>query len=227
MERPETTLPLLRLLQITDSAFPVGGYAYSHGLEWLVAEGRVSNEDGLADLLSTLVSQTVRRQWLPAAARAFMARSQTQLRRIDAMLDASISAAAERAAGRAMGQRLMEVCADIIGVTEGSPLAGLRESPKQFAAVFGALGQTFALAELEMLSALGYSLVSSVTQAAVRLGVIGAQASARLVANSLQPLAEAATIVEATRRPAIGSFAPGVELAAMLQPTLRFRMFAS
>ncbi|MEO8541896.1 MAG: urease accessory UreF family protein [bacterium] len=229
MSESDSTLPLLRLMQITESSFPVGGYAYSHGLEWLTFERRVVDEATLAELLRTFVAQTVRRQWLPAAAAAFRAKSIVQVLRTDSHFDASISAAAERDSGRAMGMRLLEV--SVAAFTDCSTgfleEVTARRTPGQFAVAFGALAREFAVREPDTLAALGFSLVSSVTQAAVRLGTIGPAAAARLIANSAPTLADAVQAVSIMRRPTFGAFAPGLELAAMLQPTLRFRMFAS
>ena len=43
----------LTLHQIFSPAFPTGGFAYSHGLETLVAEGRVKSARDVEDWLST------------------------------------------------------------------------------------------------------------------------------------------------------------------------------
>jgi len=40
-------ISLIGLLQITDSFFPSGAFAYSWGLETYVTEGRVKDMDGL------------------------------------------------------------------------------------------------------------------------------------------------------------------------------------
>jgi len=37
-------ISLLRLLTWLSPAFPTGGFAYSHGLEWAVEAGHVRNE---------------------------------------------------------------------------------------------------------------------------------------------------------------------------------------
>src|SRR3954468_24827636 len=46
---------LLRLLTWLSPAFPTGAYAYSHGLEWAVEAGDVSDEPSLRDWLSDIL----------------------------------------------------------------------------------------------------------------------------------------------------------------------------
>lgn len=230
MNSPAGPLALLRLLQVTDSSFPVGGYAYSHGMEWLVSERRVTCEADLAPVLDNFVAQIVRRQWLPAASMAFRSSSCAAVVRADVALDASLIAEAERDAGRAMGARLLDLAAAAFPApraveVRARVIAG--EAPGQFAVAFGVIARDCSVAEHEMLAALGYSMLNSVTQAVVRLGVVGPGAAVRQGARLATVLASAATEVAAARRQRIGSFAPMLELASMLQPTLRFRMFAS
>ena len=43
---------LLSLVQWLSPAFPTGGFAYSHGLEQVIAEGTVTDADGLRDWLA-------------------------------------------------------------------------------------------------------------------------------------------------------------------------------
>lgn len=223
-------LPLLRLLQVTDSSFPVGGYAYSHGVEWLVAEEKVRDETGLAGCLRASMEQTLRRQVLPSAAAAFRSRSPARLAAADAALDASIAGAAEREGGRAMGRRLLEAASGMAMAPGAASLLGAArrgETPGQFATAFAVAARDFGAAEGQMLAALGYSTLSALTQAAVRLGVIGADGAARLLARSAERLAAIVAEVVAARRLRVGSWAPEFEVAVMLQPALRFRMFAS
>ena len=230
MQTSTGVLPLLRLLQVTDSSFPVGGYAYSHGLEWLVAEGRANSADQIEGVLRTFVGQTVKRQWLPAAALAHRASSSMSICAADVRLDASISAFAERNAGRAMGRRLLDLAAstlEVRGIARLRASVVASESPGQFAVAFGALSNEIGVAEVDALGALAYSMVNSVTQAAIRLGVIGADAGARLVADAMPAVSQAVESVSTANRPRIGSFSPLLEMASLLQPTLKFRMFAS
>ncbi len=54
MAEPAT---LLRLLAWCSPAFPTGGFAYSHGLEWAVEAGEVVDWAGVVDWVSALVTQ--------------------------------------------------------------------------------------------------------------------------------------------------------------------------
>ncbi len=50
-----TLRALSRLLVAASPAFPTGGFAYSHGLEWAVQAGDVRDEDSLRDWLDVLL----------------------------------------------------------------------------------------------------------------------------------------------------------------------------
>jgi len=225
-----TALALLRLLQVTDSSFPVGGYAYSHGVEWLVSDGRVGGEAGVQGCVRASLEQTLRWQVLPSAAAAYRSTSTAGLARADHALDASIAGAAEREGGRAMGRRLLEATNAMMNApgAEAFQTAMRRgDTPGQFATAFAVAARDFDATEEQMLAALGYSTVGSVIQASVRLGVIGADGAARLLAGAAERLAGIVAEVVAARRLRIGAWTPELEVAVMLQPALRFRMFAS
>jgi urease accessory protein len=48
---------LLRLLTWLSPAFPTGGFAYSHGLEWAVESSDVTNESALIDFVKDILTQ--------------------------------------------------------------------------------------------------------------------------------------------------------------------------
>lgn len=224
-------LPLLRLLQVTDSSFPVGGFAFSHGLEWLVQAGWVRDEDDVAAVVDAYLVQGGGGQWLPAALAACQARTMAAVFRADDRLDASIAVAGEREAGRAMGERLLVGALDAFGGESTAALLDAvrsRRQPGQYATAYGVVAAEAGVEPATMLAALGSTMVNSVSQAAVRLGCIGQSAAIRIAAGAGPRLA---AVVEATlsRRPprTFGAFTPGLDTAGMLHPTLPFRMFAS
>jgi len=223
---------LLRLLQITDSSFPVGGFAFSHGLEWLTQRRIVVDEAGLARFLEAYVDQGVGRQALPGAVRGYRARTAGALRRADEALDASYAAEGERNAGRAMGDRLLVGATDAFEtgahIEEFRRLARAGATPGQYAVAYGAIAAAQRIEEPQMLIALGFSMVLAVTQAAVRLNTIGQGAAVRLAAGASPAIERAVTrVLSEGARPAIGAFTPNLDAAALGHPSLTFRMFAT
>lgn len=227
----ESTLPLLRLLQVTDSAFPVGGFSFSHGIEWLVQRGGATDEARLRAAMRVYVQQVVGGQALPGALAAARARTATAVQRADRWLDASILAEAEREAGRLMGERLLAGASESFGgVGATSLLNAVREglAPGQYPTAFGVIARDQGVPDATMLAALGSSMVGAVAQSAVRLTVIGQAAAARLVAAAAPDVdAAVARALSRGRRPIVGAFAPGLDLAGLLHHTLPFRTFAS
>lgn len=51
---------LYQILHIADSAFPIGGYAYSNGLEYAVKSGIISDVDGLLQYLKDYLNQIIK-----------------------------------------------------------------------------------------------------------------------------------------------------------------------
>lgn len=225
-----TTQSLLRLLQIADSSFPVGGFAFSHGLEWLKQTRAVTDEAGVADFLRTYVDQVVGRQALPAALAAARATGIEALLRGDERLDASVSTQVEREAGRAMGERLLVGASGAFagGWRVEALLAAVRahRTPGQHAVAFGAIAADEGVDAATMLTVLGFGMTQAVTQAAIRLGVIGQAAAGRLLAGAAGDL-DIAVQRATDGRPRFGVFAPNLDAAGLLHGQLPFRMFAS
>ena len=227
---PANSLPLLHLLQVSDSSFPVGGFAYSHGLEWLAQAGLVTKEDQLASFLQAYVVQAAGRQSLPAAHRAMQAPHVDAVVSVDQRLDASVASSAERAASSAMGHRLLsEATAAFGGQRTASHLATVESgsAPGHFAVAFACIAFDHDIEPRDAITTLGFTMISSITQAAVRLGLIGQQAMLRLNAGAMITLDRVVTDVMARPRAQFGTWLPAVDIASSLHSTLPFRMFAS
>src|SRR5215467_11984028 len=106
---------LLRLLQINDSLFPTGGFAYSDGLETAVTNGVVHDAESLERWLRHYVENV----FIPCdglALKLAMSADQQTLRKLDQELTAMKPAAATRASSAALGRRFTRSVSTIRGL---------------------------------------------------------------------------------------------------------------
>jgi urease accessory protein UreF len=110
MSETTTTQPLLALLHLCDSLFPIGGFGYSDGLEAATAAGLVQTPADLRAWLDVYLDEAVRRMDGPAALRAwseFDREDWQALCELDEEITAMRPASALRRPSRAMGVRLV------------------------------------------------------------------------------------------------------------------------
>src|SRR5918992_745686 len=118
---------LLRLLQLTDSGFPTGAFSFSHGLEGLVATGRVRNERDIAEVIGTHVREGFAGIECPAMSHAWRAARRDDLPalvEIDGLVDALKPIPVYRNGSIKTGRRLLESSAQIV---TGKTIERLRE----------------------------------------------------------------------------------------------------
>jgi urease accessory protein UreF len=129
-----------------------------------------------------------------------------------------------------MGERLLAGAADAFAGVRARALhddVQSGRSPGQYAVAFAVVARDGGIGAREMATALGASMASSLTQAGVRLGLIGQAAAVRLVGDAAPTIARAVEAAGSARPCRFGAFAPVLEVAGILQPRLGFRMFAS
>lgn len=102
----------LRLLQISDSALPVGGYTHSWGLEAAIADGQVRDIHALEAWTDSWLQFTLGPQEgivVAACCKAAQARDSAALRRGNEILEAGVTPPSLRRASREMGEQLLEL----------------------------------------------------------------------------------------------------------------------
>jgi urease accessory protein len=212
---------LLRLMLLLSPSFPVGGFAYSHGLEQAAFDGQVRDAETLVEWLSSLLVQGS--QWN----------------------DAVLLAEAHRraAAGQALGD-LLELAEALAGSKErhleqqnlgnafiSAVKAGGLAMPEglgEKAAYPVAVGGCAAVQGIDAVSALTaylHSFASNQIQCAIRLGILGQAGGVRVLA-ALEPLIlDIATRAFASTLDDLGSNTIAAEIASMRHETLYSRIF--
>jgi urease accessory protein len=183
MSEHSGNLALLRLMTWLSPAFPVGGFAYSHGLERAVHDGLISDQAELEAWLATLLD--IGSAWNDAVlfAEAWRrARSGGDL--------ADLAQLAEALAGSA--ERHSETTlqgAAFLATAAGWPTPVTQRLPENcpYCVAVGAVAGGHDIPLEDALAAWLQAFSSNLVQAAIRLGVTG-QAGAMHTVAALEPL---------------------------------------
>lgn len=216
-------MALLRLMAWLSPAFPVGGFAYSHGLERAVHDGLIADAGSLAAWLETLVEMGS--GWNDAV---LFAESWRRAR--DAVDLDDVAALAEALAGSR--ERHTETTlqgAAFLKAAAAWPNPVLKRLPAgcAYCVAVGAVAGGHGIALPSALSAFLQAFFSNLVQAAIRLGTIGQNEATALLAG-FEPLA-LATAARASRSTLddLGGCAFVSEIMAMRHETQYSRLFRS
>jgi urease accessory protein len=172
----------LRLLQISDSALPIGGYTHSWGLEASISQGFVRDAESLEKWIRCWLRYAIAPTEgvvLVAAWRAGQLQDWPKVQRANELLTAMIAPPSIRSASEEMGEHLLELAAtwtwSVVGVREF--LSQFGRTPEAFcwhhAVVFGLLGVLAGADENESLAAYLHQAALGAIGAAVRAIPVG------------------------------------------------------
>ena len=226
------TASLLRLLHLSDSAFPVGAFAYSDGLETAVVDGFVRNADDLSVWLADFLDDV----FVPCeglavrlAMAALASDDWSALERLDQELTAMRPSAATRSSSRTLGQRFLKSFHPLYGCPATHHLA---EAIAQGAmvgnapVVHGVAHESLGTPRRAAIAAFGYTRLVAMTSAALRLFPVGQQAAQAVLAVQVARLPALVTAVESAE-PELRSFVPRFDVEQMNHRYVYSRMFRS
>jgi urease accessory protein len=221
---------LLQLLHVCDSAFPLGGFAYSDGLEAAVTACGAALD--LRCWIDALVVETFARAEGPTvwrAWRAFEERDWDALATLDKEIVALRPAAAARRSTRAMGLRLTTMWQTLHPNPRLEQLLTLAHSnvlapvlPVAFAAACASAG----IDRRASVEAFGYTRLAATISAAMRLMPLGQTDAHVLLARTLERLPAVVDDI-ALRDAAAESYTPAMDIAAMTHQYVHSRLFRS
>jgi urease accessory protein len=211
---PTDDVSLLRLLQLADSAIPIGGSAHSFGLETMAEEGSIapeSIEGFLRDHLQeagSLEASFVRRSWKTfnhrELSREFSARKPARESR-----DASLK----------LGRRFAELVNALVG-------APVLDTEVHYCVAFGAAGAALGIAENAVALAYLHQSMAGFISVCQRLMPLGQAAASKILWN-LKPAIGRAAQFEIDQSEEVRCFSPYPELASMRHGSLETRLFIS
>jgi urease accessory protein len=215
------------VLQLLDSSFPTGGYAYSSGIEILVRDQEVRDRDSLERLLASHRRLTVDRcdAWFARRAhRACDQRTGSELAELARREHAARPASVQRRAAIELGTRLLDQAAAVFDTPgEAEALAWVQAELGTLRPVAVSMGATvWALegTEEEAAAAVTYAALAGLVAAAVRLGVIGAYGALGILGRVLST-----EVGGCGDEPS--SFSPVMDLASMRREQLEQPLFLS
>ncbi len=207
---------LLRLLQLADSAIPVGGLAHSFGLETLVEQAHVT-AGNLEQFLGGWIEET---GVLEAYYCAEAARRPGEFAALNQSLAARKPAREAREGSAAMGRRLMDLAARAWGITRPET------SVLQYACCFGYVAGALGIEAGQATAAFLHQAVTGQISAAQRLLPLG-HTDAQAIRFRLTSFIDTATAQALSVEQPPPSFAPLTEIAQMNHPAQVTRLFVS
>jgi urease accessory protein len=185
----ETVLPLLAWLS---PGFPVGAYAYSHGLEWAAEAGDLSTEAAVAAWIADLLRHGAGRNdaiLLACAWRAAVAENVTGLAEANELALALAPSAELLLETSQQGRSFLDAVLAAWPAEKLGRIAPALDGPLAYPVALGAAAAAHGIPLAPTLGAFVLAFAQNLVSAALRLAPIGQTAGTRIVA-ALAPLAE-------------------------------------
>lgn len=224
---PVGSLPLLIWLS---PSFPVGAFAYSHGLEWAHEAGDVTDRASLEAWLRDLIDHGAARNdaiLLACAFRAAAAGDGDALAAIAELALALATSAERRLEATTQGDAFAATIARTWPCPAMDLLPQAWPGPVAYPVALGVAAAGHGVPLGETLPAFGLGFVSNLVSAAIRLGIVGQTDGQRVLAALVPAVRNLAAFAVNATLDDLGSAAFRSDLAALRHEIQYTRLFRS
>jgi len=215
----------LKLLQLADSAVPIGGLSHSFGLESMIEERLVGVDDLFSYLEDLLAESLLLEAVYCRTAHGFAASGHGALRDLNTRLSTLRFARESRDASLALGKRFLRLVACLEPSPHLQRAAGFGEI--HFSIAFGYACGVLTFKADETVAAFLHQNVAASISAAQRLLSLGQMQSSRIAWDLKPAIGEAVNRSAALDIESVAAFSHLPELASMRHPILSTRLFIS
>jgi urease accessory protein len=211
---------LTRLMQLSDSAFPAGAYAFSDGLETYTQSKRVHSAETLKTFLETQLRLGWGRCDAPACALAW--KTDANLEQLNEILSAIKIVESIRNSSFRVGAALERAARTI-----WSDLEFDLPTQSHHAVAFGVIARTLEIPQNQSVTAFVSSWVLGKATVSTRLFKIGGLETQKIVSILEPVILQTVQFALQAGIDDISSFTPALDLAARAQVDLKMRLFQS
>ena len=222
-----SSLPLLVWLS---PAFPVGSFAYSHGLEWAHEAGDVVDFETCRDWIGDLVSSGSGRNDAIVVAETWRAVGTADFTKLDTIIELSLALqpSSERYLESTMqGKAFLTTARAAWSIEALGSLVTRHGGDISYPVAVGMVSASYAMPLPEVLEAFLTAFVSNLVSACVRLGAIGQTDGQRVIASLMPLIREEAHHAEQSTLDDLGSSLFRSDLASLHHETQYTRLFRS
>ncbi|MBM7634720.1 urease accessory protein UreF [Geomicrobium sediminis] len=232
-EATTTNGQMLQLLHILDSAFPIGGYTHSFGMETFIQDEAITNEHELVEYLSSYLTNSVATGDALFVQEAYQRASQSELEQLielDHRCHAFKITEEARKGSAMMGRQFIKTVTPLL---EDAQFVTFRERLKQkqidghYPVVFGMYTSLLGVSVDVAVSTFLYSSMNSLITNAVRAIPLGQQAGVRTVHAMFPLISELTKTIQGQTIEDIANNALLIDISSMNHQFLRSRLFIS
>ena len=221
-------LDALRLMAWLSPTYPVGAFAYSHGLEWAVESGDVRDAATLADWLGDALERGAGRNDMILCACAHRATGDADA--LAAINDLALALAPSRELHletSQQGRSFLDATLHAWPAPALSALADRLAGAVAYPVAVGAAAGAHGVAREATVAAYCLAFVQNLVSAALRIAPVGQSAGTAILAGLTPRIAALAGALEAADPDAIGSATLRLDLGSFRHETQYSRIFRS